>query len=133
MKKSITPEIAKLEIEKWLDFKKISNEKRIDKADQIEALEREICDGVLVMDDNFVFKQTLKFPFGDEVKITELSYKPRISVGVVHAHLANVKAQDVDGRILAYVAALTAQPKKLIQGMDSEDYGTAQNIAVFFL
>jgi hypothetical protein len=47
--------------------------------------------------------------------------------------MQGVKASDGDGRVCAYVAALSSQPKEVIKHLDTEDYAIATAVAVFFL
>lgn len=129
----VTPEIAKAEVEKWLDFKKVSHTKRDSYADNIKALEEAIVEGYLSLDDNHELIQQLKFPIGSEVETSELKYKPRLKESTVSLHLTGVKIGDFDGRLYAYVAALTGKPKDLIKSLDTEDYSIGKNIAFFFI
>lgn len=127
-------ESAEAEVNSWLDYKKISDKKRESYKDNIESLIDAMVEGILTLDDKEkVITQGLKFPIGEEMKVSELKYRPRITVGMVQAHMAGVKATDADGRITAYVAALTSQPKELIKKLDTEDNAVAQSIAIFFL
>ncbi len=136
----ITLEKASEEVESWLDYKKISAQKRKSFEEQIEILQEAICEGSLVLQkggedeaDSFKFVQTLKFPFGKDVTISELTYRSRIGVATVHLHLKDVKSTDADGRLLAHVAALTSQNRELLKKMDTADYTTASAIAMFFI
>ncbi len=54
-------------------------------------------------------------------------------MSTIHSHLQGVKPSDADGRVGAYIAALTSTPKAVINCLDTEDYGIAQSIAIFFL
>lgn len=134
----ITLEAANEEIESWLDFKKISAQKRKSLSDQIETLIEAMCDGSLVLEkgdesESFVFTQSLKFPFGKDEKITELKFKSRMGIATIHLHLKDVKSTDADGRLLAHVAALTSQNKEILKNMDTVDYSTSSAIAMFFI
>lgn len=131
----VTIEIATADVNKWLDNKKISQKKRDVQKDQIDVLIDSIVEGFLILNEDGSFTQTLKFPVDGEANLglKELNYKPRIGVGEVHMHLQNFKSSDADGRILAYVLALTKKAKEIVRKMDSEDYSVAQAIAVFFI
>ena len=129
----ISKEIALQEVEKWLDYKKISESKKEARTESIDALVEAISDGYLVLNDDFSFVQTLKFPTENEMSFKQLTYKPRLKISTIHSHLQGVKASDGDSRICAYVAALTSLPKDLIKALDTEDYSIAQGIAIFFL
>lgn len=124
---------ANSEITGWLDCKKISDKKRDVQKDTISTLVDAVADGSLVVEDDNSLTHTLKFAVGKDGQIKDFKYKPRITVGDVHGHLQGVKPSDADGRLLAYVAALTNQTKGIIGLLDTEDYGIAQSIAIFFL
>lgn len=129
----VAKEVAQAEIEKWLDYKKFTEQRREDKKENIETLISAISDGNLVVDSDCNLIQKLMSPFGDEMKITELKYKPRLTPFALKFHLNGVKATDMDARVCAYVCALTSQAKGVIEKLDMEDYLIAQSIAFFFM
>lgn len=129
----VSKEVAEKEVLTWLEFKKISDKKKESFKENIEAIVDAICDGVLTLETDFTFTHHLKFPLDNEVKTTELKYKPRLKMVDVHKQLVGVEAKNVDGRIVAYIAALSDKPKRVITELESEDYGVAQSVAVFFL
>ncbi len=133
MSNLVNLEQATEEVNSWLDHKKIGQKKRESQKDQIDSLIDAICEGVLTLDAEKNFVQTLKFPTEGEMPLKELKYAPRVKTGTFHLHLQGVKASDTDARICAYIAAITSKPKALIQKLDTEDYGVAQSIAIFFL
>lgn len=134
MAEVVSREIAQQEIDKWLDFKKVSPKKRETNKDSIEALVDAIIEGTLVLkDETKVLVHTLRFPTEGEDPIKVLEYKPRLKMDAVHAHLNSVKSSDADGRVAAYIAALTTKSKTVVKAMDTEDYSIAQSIAIFFL
>lgn len=132
MAEKVSKEIALNEVNNWLDFKKVSEKKREGYKENIETLADFISDGVLSLQEN-VFTQQLNFAVGDGGTITKLEYKPRLNMKVVNEQLQGVKATDADGRIVAYIAALTGQPKNIVKLLDTEDYAVAQAIALFFV
>jgi hypothetical protein len=133
----ISREIASQEINSWLDYKKVNDKKREAFADSIETLIDSICDGSLSLTPEKVLVQELRFPIGEDGKetmaIKSLSFKPRLKIQTIHMHLQGVKNGDADGRVLAYVAALSSTPKDALRGMDTEDFSIGQAIAIFFL
>lgn len=130
----VSREVAQHEIDGWLEYKKVPERKRESFKDSVDALVDAVSDGCLSVDgDTHVITQTLKFPVGSEVHVDKLDWKPRLSVSNVHTHLQGVKATDADGRVLAYMAALTGKPKEVIRSLDTEDYSIGQAIAIFFL
>ena len=127
---------AEAEVDKWLDYKKVKDKKRENNKEQIELIVDAVCDGTLVLDDKFVFTHKLLFPLGsseNEGKIKELKYRPRLMVREINAKMKGVKANDPDGRIVSYIAALSDQPSGIISSLDTEDNSLAQQIVSFFL
>jgi len=131
----VSLDVAQAEVEKWLDYKKVSQGKRDKQKAQIEVLVDAVCDGTLVLKEDLTWVHNLKFPvtLADKEELKTLSYKPRISQGEAHMHLQRFKADDVDGRVLAYVLALTKTPQDFIKRLDTEDSSIAQGIAIFFI
>lgn len=131
--KAVTRELAEAEVNSWLDYKRVSENRRIVQKAQIESLVGAIMEGTLILNENKTFTHELLFPIGGDTKITKLEYKPRVDIGTIHRSLEGVKSDDADGRILAYVAALASITKTISKQIDTEDYGVAQSIAIFFL
>jgi polyhydroxyalkanoate synthesis regulator phasin len=130
----VSREIAEQEVGKWLDFKRVSERRRKDLADTIDALVDAVEDGSLTLEEGMKFKQTLKFPIKtNDTETAELTFKPRITVGEVQTKLKGVKATDTDERLNAYMSALTGQPMGVIKALDTDDQRTGLAIAVFFL
>lgn len=129
----ITPEIAREEVSKWLDYKRVGTVKREQNKDSINKIAEAISDGSLILEDKFIFVQTLKFPTEGEASLTSLRYRPRIQVKDIQKSTKGATSEDPQGIIIGYICTLTAQPLAIIQALDSEDYGIAQAIAVFFL
>lgn len=129
----INVETAQQDVERWLDFKKIGSAKRQSMKDSIENLVDGIRDGILAINEKCEIQQTLKFPLGEDESVKTLTFKPRLSIKEVKPYLKEIKGSDVDGRLSAYVAALTSTSKDIIEKMDSEDSGVSNSIAVFFL
>lgn len=128
----ITKDVAIAEVTKWLDYKKVSQTKREELEKNIETITSAIEQGVLVLNEDKSFTQKLNFAIGENADVKELHYKPRVALGTIHLHMQGVKTGDADGRLAAYVAAVTSNPKELIKKMDTEDYSLALAIALFF-
>jgi hypothetical protein len=130
----IAKEVAEKEIAVWLDYKRVSDTKRESYKDQIELLVDAISEGVLVVDaETKLLRHYLITPIGKNEEIKSLEYKPRLQVSTVHDCMKGVKATDADGRVLAYVCALTATNSGLIRQLYTDDYSISQSIALFFL
>lgn len=133
LSQKVSLDVAKKEVDKWLDYKCVNEKKRESYEEQIEILIDAIADGILTLAEDNTLVHKLLFPLEGELPLSELKYKPRIKVSTIQAHLNGVKSKDADGRLCAYVAALTSKPKAVIQGLDTEDYSVSQSIAIFFL
>jgi len=132
METAVSKEVAIEEVNKWLDYKKVSLKRREAAKDYIESLAQGIEDGVLSLDDKtFELTQKLNFTLGENTN--ELVFKPRLTVGTIQRRLSAVKSGDGDSRVLAYVCALTGIATALASNLDTEDYAIASTIAYFFL
>lgn len=129
----VSKDVAQADINKWLDSKKIGSLKREAQENQINVLIEAICDGYLKVEEDCTLVHTLKFPPTEGKTIKELRYKSRLTLKEVNAQLQGVKATDVDGRIMAYAAALTGEVKGIIARFDTEDAGIVQAIVLFFI
>lgn len=133
---SVAKEVAQAEVTSWLDFKKISEQKRLKNKSSVEALVDAIIDGSLSLNNDQTFTHQLKFPVKTkegESTFSQLVYKPRIKMADVHTKLQMVKSDDADGRVACYISALCSLPLAVIKELDSEDYGIGQSVAIFFL
>jgi hypothetical protein len=135
-KKRLSEEAALKEFERWLDFKKVKTKKRDGNKDQQESIIEAIVDGDIRIDEkcNIIYK--LLQPItddGGEVFLAELTFKPRLKVHEFNSKMKGVKANDVDGRLVAYVSALTGQNSGVIRKLDVDDYSICQNIIMYFL
>lgn len=126
----VSREIAEQEVTKWMDSKRMKSKKRESNAESVENLVDAISDGYLALDEETnVFTLKLSFPIDG---VTDLKFKPRLTVAEAHKRLERVKPTDVDARIMAYICALTGQNSGVIGALDTDDYGICQSIAVFF-
>lgn len=136
-KGGVPHETAKADIERWLDYRRVRSKKRADMQDTIASLIDLVEDGVLVVDEDCHLIYELMDPIRDKetgnVVFSELTFKPRIRQYEVTQFLRNVKPNDVDGRISAYISALTGKAPGVVTKLITEDYSVAQNIALFFL
>ena len=137
-KNAISEEIAKKEIEKWLDYKNVSPRKRNKKEikSNIETLTDAICDGDLVLDEDYNLVLTLRNPVLDKdgkAQLKEMTFKPRLLLEDVESHLRNVKPDNTIGMLAAYTSALTGLNSMMTKKIDTDDNKTAQAIVMFFL
>lgn len=133
----ITRENATNEVNAWLDYKNVSQRKREENQDSIEDLIDFLVDGTLSINDNTnEITHNLKVPLtGAEGQTleSELVYKARMTVKDLNVHLKGVKANDADGRVMAYICALTGQSRNILNLMDTVDYSIAGSLVVFYI
>ena len=133
----VSLEIAKKEIESWMDAKRVPGTKRIKLADQIETLEYAVVEGTISIDpDTRVIRHGLMFPVADsngDVALSKLEYKPRLATNEIQSRLKGITASDGGAVVNAVISALTGQPAAMIGKLDTEDNSIAQAVAVFFL
>ena len=127
----VTREVAEQEISAWLDKKKVFQSEREKNKDSYEHLVDAMCEGYLELDDQtFEFTHKLIEPLNET---PSLKYKARLNDKMLKPHLNGLKPTDAEGRLLAYGAALTTQPKAVLEGLDSADKKIMMAILVFFL
>jgi len=130
----VTPEIAKKEVEAWLDSKKIMQSVRDSNEDSTQLLIDAMVEGIITIDSSsHVITHNLNFPIGEGEEIKKLEYRPRLSDRLLEPYLKGVKPTDSDGRLIAYICALTQNSRGVIRNMDSVDKKISLAIAVFFL
>jgi len=129
----VSQEIARQDINKWLDYKKISPKRRDELKENIDKLVDNVSEGVLIVTDKFELTQDLLFPLGIDGAIKKLTYKPRLKQIDISKKIQGNKGTDVGTYVRSYVCALTDQPAGIIGELDSEDYNIANSIAVFFI
>lgn len=128
---SLDEDIAIKEVSKWLDHKKIRPKRREDNEDYVEQLVEGFKDCRLTLDEKtHEISMKLEMEIGE---IKKLIFQPRMTFGTVHPYLKKVKPGDADGRLLAYVIALTDSSRNVVDKLDTEDHKLALAIAVFFL
>lgn len=134
MQEKVTKEIATKEVTAWLDYKRTKEAQRESLKGQIDTLVEAVMFGdVSINPDTQVITHKLIVPEATDKLYTELEYKPRISVGELQKASTNVKATDFDGKVVAYISALTGKGISHIQKLDSEDFKIGQAIALFFM
>lgn len=125
---------AKETIEKWLDHKRVKPRKRTAYDQSIQTLEAAVEDGELTLDEKtHELRYKLLFPLENEIKTTELVFKPRMNDKLLKPKLKGCAPTDVEGRTNGYISALTNQPVNLIESIDTEDKDVCSAIAVFFM
>lgn len=130
----VNPETATKEINAWLDFKKIMQNTRNSSEESIQLLIDAMVEGIITIDEKSnVITHNLNFPIGDGDEVKKIEYRPRLNDRLLEPYLKGVKASDSDGRLTAYICALTQKASGIIKNMDSVDKKISLAIAVFFL
>lgn len=136
MSNVVSEEIAKKEVEKWMDFKNLKQRKRDERESEIETIVESICDGDLTLDKEFNFVQKLRNPVKDvegKVILSEFKFKPRLLLEEVEPFLMNVKSTNMIGMLAAYTSALTGVGAGLTKKIDTDENKTTQAVVMFFL
>jgi len=131
----VAKEVAVQEFERWLSYKGIRDKKRKDNESFEETIIAAIEDGQLTLDDDHVFTLKItpvKDANGSNV-LESLKFKPRLQVYQLNQKLKGVSANDGDGRVMAYVAAITNENSGVIGLMDTSEYSVCQSIVMYFL
>jgi len=131
-KTAVAINVARAEVDRWLDAKRVNEKQRKTNSESIDHLVDAFADGTLVLNDDNKIAMNLTWEVGEGGKITKLEFKPRLRVGEIHNNMKGIKSTDADARILAYIATLTDQPSGVISQLDTEDYRVASSIVVFF-
>lgn len=126
----VVSEVAKAEVKKWLDKKKVGKTERIAREYQIGTLEGAIEDGLLVLNEKNQWEQTLNFPL-DGVSVNKLTYKERMSANENIA--ASQRSEGNSSLVMScFIAELTGEASELVRKMDTTDYKIAAAIGIFF-
>ena len=133
---TISREIAENEVTKWLDYKKVTDSTKESYDGFSDKLISSMQNGNLVLDKehNLIFTpvDSVKNKEG-EVTVKEFKFKPRIRMKELRPYLTGVKSGDGDGRLLAYICALTHSPTAVVDELYSEDFAICEAIAIFFV
>lgn len=134
VKEIIADEPARTEITSWLDHKKVSPNRRSEKESAISKMVECIKDGTISIDSStFVITQKLVFPIGKDGMIKILKWQPFGNTGKIAVNMKGVESGDFTGNCIAIAATQTAQPKTIINALDTEDLAIVKFIAIFFM
>ena len=130
-------EVAEKEFNAWLDHKNVKESKREAYKDAGESIIQCLCEGSVTIDGNMnlTYKPTpvMYDDKEDGNALSELVFKPRLRQFEVNKYMKGVKADDAEGRLLAFTCASTGVNKGLIQKLYTEEFQITQNIALYFL
>jgi len=132
----VSIEVATADLNRWLDKKKVSDAIREKQQVVIDELADAIACGLLTVSENCELEYKLSEPVTDSdgnISVGSLKFKNRLRVDEVMSRLKGLDPKDVDGRMMAYVGALTGVATGLLKKMDTDDYKIPQSIAVFFM
>jgi hypothetical protein len=138
MEKSISKvstEIARKEVDKWLDAKRIPLKRRIENQVFIDNLIEGVEEGNLIVNEDNSLTQKLAFPIENEngqVVCEVLNYKFRITENDKLKYRKSL--QKDDNSFMLTLMALTDAPRGHLTALDSSvDKTLADTIALFFL
>lgn len=139
MKEVMSKQDSLDEVTAWLDYKKMDPEVREMQGGNIKLMAGALQYGALTLNhDTWEFTQPLKFPLTDKndvnkVILDKLVFKARMNLLDAKKASQGVKSNDIDGKVVSYIAALTDTAEGYINKLDTEDAKIAGAIAVFFL
>lgn len=135
MENKVSEEIAEKDFTDWLSRNHIPHKRRELYKDHADIIKESIMSGDLVFNDDATFTLKLNSSIGSNTSpIGELKFNARVNRKMAMPHLSGVKADDADGRIIAYMAAATGiRSKLLLQELMPEDQRIADSIVVFFI
>lgn len=138
----MSEDVAKMELEKWFDFRKMKDKARknidddLDRDVMADKMVEGFMYGLLILGDLGNLTQKLDFPVETEskaVSIKELIWKPRFRESELNEPLKGVKTNDSSGRMKAYMSAITGITKQKLGTLDYSDYSLSQTIVSYFL
>jgi hypothetical protein len=131
--KEMKREQSKTEVLDWLKTQKKVKESKLDAYEmQVNTLIDAVENGdAYIKDSEFVVK--LQFPINSaQGFISEIAFKPRVTVNAIQMQLQGVKSDDSSGRVWAYIAASTGINKAILKNIDNVDQENCEAVGVFF-
>lgn len=125
----VAKEVAKEEVNKWLDGRKIRENVRTKNQDSIETLVALVEAGDLVVNDDLSVEYTLLYPLGKSEQIKTLKIKSRLNLEDTRGV---VKFTDKIEQTKAMFAAMTDEPLNVFDTLSSQDIGALSAIQAFF-
>lgn len=133
MAEVVSKEQATKELNSWLTLQCISDEQKKSMEGNIYILVGAIQSGHLIIDDKKCLVQTLRFPFGAEIKVSQLKYKNELTVGEVQDHKAGIAKDDDLRETIGHLAAATGQPATVLRKMNTKDFNISAAAIPFFM
>jgi hypothetical protein len=138
---AVTKEIATKEITAWLDYKRIKQSVRDNKAKSIGILVDAMIEGDITISQGEyhyngqkltgpVITQSLIFPVGS---LTSISYKPRETMGALSSILSKASGGATMGTVYAEQLSIGSIMGEQLLEMDNEDGKVMNAIVEFFL
>lgn len=135
-KEVISEDLAQQEVDKWLNAHKIRKTVREKNASYIATLTDAMIDGLLVLNEDNSFSQTLLFPIQDEdgvVKVANLNFKYRFKVRELSREVEGINPNNPIELTVSFVSALSCISRPLVLSMDYSDYKISSAVASFFI
>lgn len=121
------------DFEKHLDFLNITPLERQQNNDVIDIVVEALQMKKLVIEQDHSVTQNLIYPLGKNEEVKKLLFKPRLQARDMTIHLKGVKATDVDGRLMAHVAALCGVNTGILGTLDKADLKVTHSYITFFI
>lgn len=130
--KPLSRDVAIKEVDKWLEFKRFSDDRRKEKQGYIDEMIQLFESGSLVLQEDHSITMKLLFDVGS---LKELKFKPRLTVSDLNQLKNPNKGQGNTGLLTSYITALQvdAVNQAFIEKLDMEDFNNAGVIALFFM
>jgi len=128
----LSREMAQEEFSRWLNIKKIKEEKvdlKEKYADAKETLISGIADGRITIDEKGNMTVKLNIPLGDNEQTDSLTFKPRMQA--FEMDKLNRCSTDT-AKARAFIEILTGQLAGVIRNLDSNDMALCNEIVVFY-
>lgn len=130
----ISKEIATNEIDQWLTAIGTSEDQKEGLKNNVQILVNGVVSGALVIDsETNNVTQKLRVVFGKEEKISQLNFKPFLTVGEIETFKKSI-SQDNDNRnTSAAICASTGNPYSVIEQMNAKDFNLSAALVLFFI
>lgn len=130
----VSKDIAEKEVNEWLTAIGTSEDQKEGLKNNVQILMNGVVNGALVIDsENQNVTQKLRVVFGKEEKISQLNFKPYLTVGEIETFKKSI-SQDNDNRnTSAAICASTGNPYSVIEQMNAKDFNLSAALVLFFI
>lgn len=134
MESLVSKEIAKKDLDRWLDFHEINEDQKADTEANINIMIAGIQSGRIIINEDCTLIQNLKHPFGKEKSINKLVYTSGgLPIGEVDSAKTAINKENDSRNSIAHISVATNTAVDIINKMSSKDLNTAAAIILFFI